>query len=60
MIRLNEERRRCYRCQGTDTVKIALAEDESCVVYCGWCNKCNGPYSYRMQVDIIWDRQGRI
>lgn len=51
---------KCYRCGGMDTTHIATSEDESAVVYCGWCNPCKAPFSYRMRVDIVYDQEGRI
>lgn len=64
MIRASEIDRlkKCYRCLKTNTVQIATSEsdDEMSLVYCGWCNDCNAPFSYRMRVDIVHDQRGRI
>lgn len=50
----------CHRCQGRNTERTGLVDDGSAIIYCGWCFDCRDHYGYRLRVETVWDRKGRL
>lgn len=50
----------CYRCKGTNTEQIGMADNFSHYQFVGWCFDCRDDYGYRLNISTVWDKENRI
>lgn len=57
-----ERYKKCFRCQKTNTQHIATSDsdDADILVFSYWCNICKEHFGYRVRIDVVHDKEGRL